>query len=358
MNASEVPCAICESGPSRLYAVIDGHPYYACEACGSIHASPALLDAIDAGTASLGEYVEEYWQQERVGAEERAAGVSLCRAGEAILYCRRPVQRFLDVGAGPGFLLRNLQALLDPAGDIFHGVEKFPPAYAEKTRNYHEGGVEDLAGAKFDAGVCIEVVEHLTPRMFDGLAEGLARASEPGTFWLFNTGMPDYVRNEDPGYLDPVRRGHIVSYSLAGAARILGPHGFEVGQLPGKSFAFFAEYRPPSATDFEARIYGALEANAALLQRHGLLYHAAFESARSYLYYAGYLQRTEWALALQSEAEAAAAALPARQSGAEHEQDPADVHPAGLPGSDCVPEEPAASRQRLPADDPGSNRPG
>jgi hypothetical protein len=311
LSATRVPCPICKRGSSEAYSVIDGHPYYACEACGSIHVSPALLDAIDAGNAPVGEYVEDYWEQERVGAEERAAGVSLCRAGEAILYCRRPVQRFLDVGAGPGFLLRNLESLLDPQGDTFHGIEKFPPAYAARTRNYHEGGIDGLAGAKFDAGVCIEVVEHLTPRMFDGIAAGLARVSAPGAFWLFNTGMPDYVRNEDPGYLDPVRRGHIVSYSLEAAAMIMEPHGFHVGRLPGKSFAFFAEYQPEAAIDFDERIYRALEANSALLQRHGLLYHAAFESARSYLYYAGYLERTAWALSLQ------AAAEPTRRSGAE-----------------------------------------
>lgn len=303
MTDARVPCPVCRGGSSAQHAVVDGHAYYACDACGSLHASPALLAAIDAGNAPVGDYDAGYWENERIGAEERAAGVSLCRAGEAILYCRRPVRRFLDVGAGPGFLLRNLQALLDPAGDIFHGVEKFPPAYAERGRNYNEGGIEALDGPPFDAGVCIEVVEHLTPAMFEGLARGLARASAPGAFWLFNTGMPDYVRNEDPGYLDPVRRGHIVSYSLQGAARILRPHGFEVGRLPGKSFAFYAEYQPQEAPDFDARIYGALEANTALLRKHELLYQAAFESARSYLYYAGYLERTQWALSLQARIE-------------------------------------------------------
>lgn len=315
MTGSNLPCPVCGTGTGTLHAVIDGHPYYACGDCGSLHASQALLDAIDAGNAPLADYAADYWERERASAEQRAAGVSLCRAGEAILYCRRPVRRFLDIGAGPGFLLRNLQSLLDPAGDVFHGVEKFPPAYADRGRNYHAGGVEDLPGTPFDAGVCIEVVEHLTPRMFDGLAKGLARVSAPGTFWLFNTGMPDYVRNEDPGYLDPVRRGHIVSYSLEGAARILGPHGFQVRGLPGKTFAFSAEYRPDEALDFDARIYGALEANVALLQRHELLYHAAFESARSYLYYAGYLERTRWALSLQAELAASGAGRKARPRG-------------------------------------------
>lgn len=312
MSAPDQACAVCGTGTCTPHAVVDGYAYYACDACGSLHAEQSLLDAIDAGNAPVAEYAADYWKRERSSAERRAAGVSLCLAGEAILYCRRPVRRFLDVGAGPGFLLRNLQSLLDTAGDLVHGVEKFPPAYAERGRNYHAGGVEDLPDAPFDAGVCIEVVEHLTPRMFDRMAKGLARVSAPGTFWLFNTGMPDYVRNEDPGYLDPVRRGHIVSYSLEGAARIMGPHGFQVGGLPGKSFAFYAEYRPETAVDFDARIFGALDANTALLQRHELLYHAAFESARSYLYYAGYLERTRWALSLQAEL---AAAGPAGEAG-------------------------------------------
>lgn len=295
-----VECPICLAGESGLHAVIDGYPYYACAQCGSIHIEPGSLAELDAGTAQVGEYAEEYWEQERVGAIERAGGIALCRAGEAILYCRRPVRRFLDIGAGPGFLLKKLHDLLDTEAEIFHGVEKYPPPYAQRVANFHEGGIETLAGT-YDAGVCIEVVEHLTPRMLDGLVAGMARVSVQGSFWLFNTGMPDYVKNEDPGYLDPVRRGHIVSYSLQGLSRIFAPHGFRIGGLPGKSFAFYAEYKPLEDPPFETRIYHAIPANTALLRRHDLLYHAAFESARSYMYFAGYLERTRWAQVLQEE---------------------------------------------------------
>lgn len=294
-----VYCPVCVSGISSLHATIDGHAYYTCAHCDSIHIAPHVIADMDAGVALVGEYAAKYWKQERASAMERASGISLCRAGEAILYCRRPVRRFLDIGAGPGFLLQKLHELIDPKAEIFHGVEKFPPPYAVDVANFHIGGVETLHET-FDAGVCIEVLEHLTPRMLEGMVAGIAAVSAPGSFWLFNTGMPDYVRNEDPNYLDPVHRGHIVSYSLKAVSQLFAKHGFRVGALPGKSFAFFAEYEPQEEPSFDVRIYQPLAENAALLGRHQLLYHAAFETARSYLYYAGYLERTSWALSLQN----------------------------------------------------------
>lgn len=298
-----VACPVCRAGQSTLFTTIADYPYYACGACDSIHIAPSVLDGMDAGTTQLGEYGGEYWEREAKSAQRRASGLSLCRAGEAILYCRRPVRRFLDVGTGPGFLLHELQRLIDPDAEIFHGVEKFPPPFAVSCPNFHVGGVESLQ-IKFDAGVCIEVVEHLTPRMLEGLIAGLAQVSGVGSLWLFNTGMPDYVRNEDPGYLDPLQRGHIISYSLAGLRPYFERHGFAVRPLPGRSFGFFVEYQPLEEPEFEARFCAPLPENVALLQRHGLLYQSAFETARSYFYYAGYLERTRWALSLNAQLEA------------------------------------------------------
>lgn len=292
-----VDCPVCHSGRSALHALIDGYPYFTCSACGSIHIDPAVIDMLDAGGSLVGNYTEKYWERERVSALKRAAGVSLCRAGEAILYCRRPVRRFLDLGAGPGFLLQELHRLIDPQAEIFHGVEKYPPPYAASGANFHVGGVETLQGS-FDAGVCIEVVEHLTPRMLDRMLSGLAGVSAPGSLWLFNTGMPDYVRNEDPAYLDPVQRGHIISWSLAGITAYFERHGFAVRELPGRSFGFFVEYQPAESPQYEHRFYAPLAENRELLLRHGLLFHAAFETGRSYHYYAGFLERTHWALSL------------------------------------------------------------
>ena len=297
---TNVDCPICRSGRSAWYALIDGHSYFTCARCGSIHIDPAVIDMLDAGGSLVGDYTEEYWEQERVGAIERAGGVSLCRAGEAILYCRRPVGWFLDLGAGPGFLLQELHRLIDPPAAIFHGVEKYPPPYAASCPNLHIGGIEVLQG-RFDAGVCIEVIEHLTPRMLDRMLADLAGVSEPGSLWLFNTGMPDYVRNEDPRYLDPAHRGHIISYSLAGVTPYFEAHGFRVSALPGRSFGFFVEYQPSESPSFDVRLYQPVPENLSLVQRNGLLHQASFEAARSYYYQSEYLIRTQWALSLKAQ---------------------------------------------------------
>ena len=295
-----IACPVCDSGVSIHYRDVEGVPYLRCSACRSIHIEPAALHEIDEGRPMLRDYDAQYWKMELAAARSRAQGVSPCRAGEAILYCRRPVRSFLDIGAGPGFLLERLLELLDPAGEIFHAVEKFPPEEHFRHRNYHTGSLSDLS-MSFDAGVCIEVVEHLTPRMLRGLVEALARVSQPDSYWLFNTGMDQYVDAEDPGYLDPYRRGHIVSYSIEGLRSIFSPHGFQVHQLPGKSFAFAAEYQPGAPCRYDERIYHPVAENLALLQRDPLLYNAAFESARSYFYLAEYFERSKWALSLVEE---------------------------------------------------------
>lgn len=297
---------MCESGSSSFYETIDGFDYLKCTGCGSLHIGNDVLAGIDAGKSTR-LYNESYWEDELRAARERANGVGLVRAGEAILYSRRPVKRFLDVGAGPGYLLDGLSKQLPRHSNIFYGVELFPPVDHSAHPNYKVGEVCEI-DATFDAGVCIEVIEHLTPRMLTNLAAGLAKVSNPDTLWFFNTGMPEYVLKEDRGYLDPLRRGHIVSYSLAGLVHIFEPHGFRISALPGKSYAFVAEFRPSvDAPDFAHRIYHPLPENKALLEESGLMFHAAFEAARSSYYMEECLARTAWALGLQRELDVARA---------------------------------------------------
>jgi len=303
MNAS---CPVCLVAASVHYAVIDGFDYLQCSACGSLHIRNDGLDRIDAGE-TVRVYDRDYWCKELKSARERAESDGLVRAGEAILYSRRVVRRFLDVGTGPGYLLEKLSKVLPDHADMFYGIELYPPDEHTDHPNYRVGDLADL-GLKFDGGVCIEVIEHLTPRMLARLAEGLAALSNTEALWLFNTGMPAYVMNEDPGYLDPLRRGHIVSYSLEGVAKIFEPHGFVIRALPGKTFAFLAEFEPPSdSPDFDHRIYHPLPENRELLQQCGLMYQAVFEAARSYFYQAEYVARTDWALRVQSELDQARA---------------------------------------------------
>lgn len=288
-----IVCPVCDVGKSTFHAKIDGYDYFRCGDCGSLFIDRATLDRIDAGESTR-VYDETYWNEELRSARERADGVSLTRAGEAILYARRPVQRFLDVGTGPGYLLDALARNFPAHPGMFHGVELFPPEEHSDHPNYRVGDVGDLR-ERFDAGICIEVAEHLTPKMLQRLARGLAAISNPGTLWLFNTGMPEFVIEQDPGYLDPLRRGHIVSYGLRGVAHLFEPHEFRISPIPGKSYAWFAEFKPLETPGFDERVYRPLPENRKLLEEFGLLFQAAFESARASLY-----MQTAWAQSQRS----------------------------------------------------------
>lgn len=293
-------CPVCESGTSVLFRNIDGYDYFHCESCDSLHIEIEAIAKIDAGD-TIRSYDAKYWAEELRSAKERAFSTSLTRVGECILYARRPVTAFLDVGTGPGYLLDAASNLLPLHRDMFHGIELFPPEERSRHPNYRVGDVGSLTGT-YDAGVCIEVVEHLTPLMFRNLVRGLARISAPKSLWLFNTGMPDYVRDQDPEYLDPLRRGHIFSYGVPALNAIFSEFGFRFSVIPGKNYAFLAEYKSEeNGWDFESRIYLPLVENKAVLKGAGLMYEAAFESARSSYYFDQYLARTRWAKSLDEE---------------------------------------------------------
>ncbi|MBT2117213.1 methyltransferase domain-containing protein [Dyella sp. LX-66] len=299
----QAACPICQGRHEQAhFGVRDGYDYYACAGCDSLYIDPTVLAKIDEGHTTR-EYDADYWNSEIASAHERAQADGLICAGETILYTRRPVRRFLDVGAGPGYLLDELALRYPARPDTFHAVELFPPEERSQHPNYVVGDVGSLDG-KFDAGVCIEVVEHLTPRMLDGLVAGLAKICNVNSAWLFNTGMPAYVREQDPDYLDPKRRGHIVSYGLKALRRIFEPHGFRVLELPGKTFAFLVEYQADFApVAFDDRFYNPLPENLQLMKEAPLVYIAAFESARSYFFQDESKRRAYWALGLQGQLE-------------------------------------------------------
>lgn len=173
------PCPVCGAGVSKFHARIDGYDYFQCINCSSLYIDRATLDRIDAGESTR-VYDESYWNEELRAARERADGVSPVRAGEAILCARRPVERFLDIGTGPGYLPDALARHFPAHPDMFHGVELFPPEEHSTHPNYLIGDVAGLRGS-FDAGTCIEVTEDLTPAMLKNVARGLAAISRPGT---------------------------------------------------------------------------------------------------------------------------------------------------------------------------------
>jgi hypothetical protein len=238
-------CAVCDAGAARSYRSVDGVGYFRCDACGSLFADPDFLAHVEAGGVSG--YSEDYWRNELGAARDRCFGPALLRVAETIAYCRVPIRGFIDIGAGTGWLLDALEVLLP------------------------------------------EVIEHLTPATLRALVVQLAAASHPGSLYLFNSGQPDFVEQEDPGYLDPHGRGHVVSYSLAGAATIFEPAGFKVIGLPGRTWAFLAEFKSQWPGDSEAlitRLWHPVAENVTMLRsaRFGeLMRAAALDTARAYL---------------------------------------------------------------------------
>ncbi len=267
---------------------VDGVAFFRCSECGSLFADPDFLRQVDTG--GIANYGDTYWSEECASAQERSYGGSIARAAEIIRLSRIPLRRFLDIGCGPGYLLDSLSTLLPGIADMFHGVELLPPPEGRRSRhpNYRIGTIEDLDGL-FDGGVCIEVIEHLTPMILGILIGQLAARSTPGALYFFNSAQPSFVEASDPAYLDPKRRGHIVSWSIAGIRRIFEPAGFNVIPLPGRDWAFLAEYGPPrtlSADDLMSWLWTPVTENMALLrdQEFGALFTTiGIESSRCYL---------------------------------------------------------------------------
>ena len=280
-------CPLCQSS-ARDYTIVQEVSYFECAGCDFIFADPELLRRVDDGEP-LRRYDKEYWDSELASAKDRSFGSSLARVAEVLLYCRIPVEKFIDIGTGPGFLLDALAKYLPSHRNVFYGVEKYPPDPSERTA--HENYLcSDLAeiGETFECGVCVEVIEHLTPIMADRLAAAMKRTSVAGSVYLFNTGLTEYVRREDPGYLDPYGRGHITSWSITSARKIFSRHGFEVHAIPGKTWAFLVELPPVpggSGGNVRDRIWSALEHNKRILadpEMGNVMYFLGLESARAY----------------------------------------------------------------------------
>ncbi len=277
-------CPVCGASAIRPYHAVDGYQYYECEACESLFIDPTVITEIDAGHP-IRKYDQVYWEAEAKESRARSFGAALSRVAETLLYARLPVQKFLDIGSGPGFLLDALSTYLPASRDFFWGIEQFPPETHTNHPNYRIGSLSDLPGT-FQAGVCIEVIEHLTPNMMRGLIASLAPKSEPNSIYLFNTGLSSFVKKENLLYLDPVRRGHIISWGLVGLARLFEEQGFRLTPLSGKSWAFVVEYQPTaSEVPFEQRIWWPVAANKAILHDPVMgnhMYVVGLDTARAY----------------------------------------------------------------------------
>jgi hypothetical protein len=223
------------------YRIVQGVQYYKCMRCGCLFADPEFIRRIESG--EIVSYESAYWDTEVQAARERSFGASLARVAETFRLCTIPINRFVDIGSGTGLLLDAIGVMLPEISHRFFGIEAFPPSESRRSKhpNYRIGKLADMSES-FEAGVCIEVIEHLSPEMVRNLAASLAERSVPGSLFFFNSGQPSFVEKDDPDYLDPLGRGHIASYSIAGATQLFGDSGFSIIPFPECDWAFLAEY--------------------------------------------------------------------------------------------------------------------
>ena len=281
-------CPVCNSSDVNLFREVKEYAYFKCSSCEVIFLSTDILNRIDAGLGLI-DYSSSYWNEELKSARERSWGPALARVAEVFLYARLPIQKFIDIGSGPGYLLDALQYQLPTASEIFYASELFPPAdeFCTGNKNFLKGNLLDFPFS-FEAGCCIEVIEHLTPSMVKGIFSVLAAKSTDNSIYIFNTGLVEYIENEDINYLDPYIRGHIMGWSVKAVAHLAQPLGFEVLPIPGKTWAFILEYRPDHNLDIPLpdRIWQALPENINTLRDKktgDLMYILGLETVRAYI---------------------------------------------------------------------------
>ena len=261
--------------------------YYTCPHCESIFIEPECVDAMNRGE-QLVQYNQEYWNMETEAAIERCHSVALARMAEAIYYCRIPINNFLDIGGGTGQFLDAVKKYLPSNYMHFYSIEKYPPEYGRtEQKNYIIGDYDLLEGMVFQCGICIEVVEHLTPNMLKEMFVKIAKVSENGALYLINSGFNEYVKKENRYYLDPFVRGHIISYSINGLRSVLEPIGFRISPVEGKTWLVACEYQgQEDETGIVDRIWTALPENLELLcdkKMGSVLKILGLESARAYV---------------------------------------------------------------------------
>jgi hypothetical protein len=123
--------------------------------------------------------------------------------------------------------------------------------------------------------------------MMNGLASDLASISEPEAIYIINSGLVPFVKKGARDYLDPFKRGHIVSWSVPSVAKIFEPHGFSVFAIKGKSWAFVIEFmsKTPNLDDLRGRIWTPTPENMRILHdpiMGSVMYVLGLDTARAY----------------------------------------------------------------------------
>lgn len=251
-------CPICDKENTREIEFWKNSGFNVCNKCDYF-----FYTGVNTLTPVENHYADDYWQSEIDAAKERAWGIGLARASEVFLLSRRIISSFLDIGAGPGYFLDSIEYYLPKSKVAFYGVEKYPPAQEFRTQNigYKIGWLDQFEDGSIDAGVCIEVLEHLTAGEVKSLFEDLYLKASDRALFLFNTGLTEYVKNDDHDYLDPEIRGHISIWSVKAIQRLIGNAGWRIREIPNRSWCFVAEKTNDSDDDLVSRIWNPHPSN-------------------------------------------------------------------------------------------------
>ena len=263
---NSVICSVCSySKKVSVFLTLNSGTYLECASCEFIFFvdSPSQQENLHTSAS----YSDTYWLEELAAAQDRAFGVSLARAAEVFILARRHIGTFLDIGTGPGLFLDAIDRYLPDSETTFLGVELFPPKPEFQTSHpgYRVGWLDQFEDDSIDGGMCIEVLEHLLPIQVKELFQLLHSKATNGATFIFNTGLVEYVKNEDPSYLDPVKRGHISIWSVRAIEKLISDMGWNISSIPNRSWAFLAEKGTKSDEDLSDRIWKTLPENVAAL---------------------------------------------------------------------------------------------
>ena len=214
------------------------------------------------------EYEEGYWESELESARDRAWGIALARTSEVFILARKEISNFVDIGSGPGYFLDAIENYLPDSSIDFQAIELYPPNEEFRTKHtgYKVGWLDSFGDGSLDAGICIEVLEHLTSSEVKQLFDELYEKASMNSLFIFNTGLTDYVRKEDHNYLDPDFRGHISIWSVNAIRRLTRGSGWKIREMPNRSWAFLAEKTNQSDDDLMSRIWSPVPQNISTLE--------------------------------------------------------------------------------------------
>ncbi len=255
-------CPICLSLKNiDLFLPCNIGNFFECRSCDFIF---FFNDA--AAGSSIGNpinYEDLYWAEELLAAKNRAFGVSIARAAEVFILARKPIKNFLDIGTGPGFFLDAILKYLPDSDATFLGVEMFPPENQFQTTHpgYRTGWLDQFDDESLDGGICIEVLEHLSSSEVKDLFSLLFIKATNGATFMFNTGLTEYVKNEDMAYLDPTVRGHISLCPVNALRNLVSDVGWTFSPIPNRSWAFLAEKCPEAQVELSTRVWNPVPEN-------------------------------------------------------------------------------------------------